>query len=181
MTTSRAELTSGPYTFNLITGTSYTTVELAVTETGDIVVTGPLNLSHVLAKTLVDHKAGWIGARLQHLAVVAAQNRFTNGPCPRCLVSVGSLHMDHCTVARCAFTGLQRFGCGHGGDRCRTTWSGQWPGDAECIEYGFYSRIGPNGWESCSADASDAMPDINRLYSECRWDVRTQRMVLPDS
>ncbi|MGW1496654.1 hypothetical protein [Streptomyces sp. NPDC002402] len=181
MTIRRAELTSGRYSFNLITSTSYTTVELAVTEAGEIVVTGPLNLSHVQARALIDHKAGWIGARLQHLVAVAAEGLSARGPCPRCFVAVGSFHVDHCTIARCALTGLQRSGCLHRGDRCRTNWSGQWPGYAECIEFGFYSRIGPNGWESCSADAADAMPDLNRLYSECRWDVRTQRMVFPDS
>ncbi|MEV6740091.1 hypothetical protein AB0N14_25355 [Streptomyces sp. NPDC051104] len=73
-----------------------------------------------------------------------------------------------CDVARCAETGLQRLGCGHHGNACNTRWTGHWPGDAECIEYGFLINLGPD---------REPMPDLNRLYAECDWDPTQQRMV----
>ncbi|GHE09231.1 hypothetical protein [Streptomyces alanosinicus] len=98
--------------------------------------------------------------------------------CPDCSASPGTLHADRCDIARCAFTGLQRTHC-HPGNTCNTVWTGQIPGEAECIEYGFYCRIGPGGYEPCNADDADAAPDYNRLYRDCRWDPTTQRMTLP--
>lgn len=179
MALARRTLSSGPYIVTVITSTSYTTIELAVTETGEITVTGPLALTDEAVRTLLEHKEAWIFARLQHLVDAAADAQSADGPCPSCYVPVGSLHTDYCSLARCAFTGLQRSGCDHRTDRCRTRWSGRLPGEAECHEYGFYARLGPNGWESCPADHPDAMPDFNRLYAECRWDMRAQRMRLP--
>ncbi|MCZ1001228.1 hypothetical protein O1M63_29245 [Streptomyces mirabilis] len=88
--------------------------------------------------------------------------------CPDCAVSPGNVHLDGCDVARCAVTGYQRRGCTHTDDKCNTRWTGIWPGDAECIEYGFVIDLGPD---------EDPMPDLNRLYRECDWDPDQQRMV----
>lgn len=88
--------------------------------------------------------------------------------CPDCAVSPGELHLDRCDVARCAITGYQRLGCTHYGTACNTRWTGEWPGSAECIEYGFLIDLGPG---------DESMPDLNRLYVECDWDVDQQRMV----
>ncbi|MFJ3169325.1 hypothetical protein ACIPJK_00950 [Streptomyces roseus] len=94
--------------------------------------------------------------------------------CPDCSVLPGQLHRHGCDVARCAETGRQRLGCPHPGASCNTRWSGHWPGDAECWEYGFLIHPGPEG----EASGLPPMPDLNRLYTECDWDPSRQRMVL---
>ncbi|MFF0742157.1 YgjP-like metallopeptidase domain-containing protein [Streptomyces sp. NPDC004111] len=96
--------------------------------------------------------------------------------CPNCLTPPNKLHAGHCDLARCAFTGRQRYEC-H--PDCNTIWTGKFPGQAECEEYGFYWRTGPNGYEHCNANAPGADHDYNRLYAECTWDIATQRMTLP--
>jgi hypothetical protein len=89
--------------------------------------------------------------------------------CPDCGVEPGTLHLHNlCDVARCADTGFQRLGCGHKGTACNTVWTGHWPGEAECHEYGFLLDHGPG---------QQAFPDLNRLYVECEWDPEEQRMV----
>uniref|UniRef100_UPI000A4793D8 hypothetical protein n=1 Tax=Streptomyces kanamyceticus TaxID=1967 RepID=UPI000A4793D8 len=65
------------------------------------------------------------------------------------------------------------------GSTCNTTWTGQFPGQAECDEYGFYCRPTTDGYEPCPADTPGAMHDFNRLYREGRWDPAAQRMALP--
>ncbi|MFB7575389.1 hypothetical protein [Streptomyces sp. NPDC056165] len=82
---------------------------------------------------------------------------------PDCGVSRGSFHRD-----RCAKTGYQRLGCTHTGRTCNTRWTGRWPGDAECIEYGFVIDLGPD---------EEPLPDLNRFYAECDWDPAQQRIV----
>lgn len=50
-----------------------------------------------------------------------------------------------------------------------TTWTGEWPGVAECRERGWYAQDGHGPdprWGSfcpCSADTPGAIPDLNRL------------------
>ncbi|WP_432008794.1 YgjP-like metallopeptidase domain-containing protein [Streptomyces bacillaris] len=97
--------------------------------------------------------------------------------CPTCSAHPGQLHADHCTLARCSLTGRQRTRC-HA--TCHTVWTGKHPGQEECEEYGWYCRPTPNGHhEPCNADDPEAMHDYIRLYRTCRWDIATQRMVLP--
>jgi len=65
-------------------------------------------------------------------------------------------------------------------------WTGLWPGDAECIEYGFYSYFGPvpkgedgaGRWVPCSKDHPGAGPDLNRLMAECVWSRKLKKFVL---
>lgn len=97
---------------------------------------------------------------------------------PDCATAPGTLHADRCDLARCAITGFQRAHC-HPSNTCNTVWTGRPPGEPECIEYGFYCRPTPDGYEPCNADDTGAMHDFNRLYRECRWDPSTQRMTLP--
>lgn len=98
--------------------------------------------------------------------------------CPSCEVAPGNPHGELCTLALCAITGRQRYVCGHRRRGCNTVWTGEYPGLAEAIEYGFYAHLVPGrGWQECAADAPDTMPDLNRLYRECQWDRRRQRMV----
>lgn len=63
-------------------------------------------------------------------------------------------------------------------------WTGIWPGSAECVEYGFYSKWvegkgiagAPGGWVICDADDPEAGPNLNRLneWGGCTWS-RTER------
>jgi hypothetical protein len=85
--------------------------------------------------------------------------------CPDCDAGIGQAHDDRCDVARCLATGLQRLG--HKSCRCpRDVWTGRWPGEAECTEFGW--MLGPG------------MPDFNRLMTTATWDPATRRWTRPD-
>jgi hypothetical protein len=103
----------------------------------------------------------------------------TTTACPDCQVAPGQRHEDGCDIARCARTGTQRLQCGH--DDCNTTaWTGRWPGEAECEEYGWYIREQPGiGWVPCPADYPEAEHDLMRLATHCRWDTTLQRWIRP--
>ena len=89
--------------------------------------------------------------------------------CPDCGVKVGELHDPGCDVERCRLCGQQAIGhhCDPkeieklGG---QLAWTGLWPGDAECIEFGFITVGG--------------RPDINRLYRKAKWSPEQGRFVL---
>ena len=64
----------------------------------------------------------------------------------------------------------------------RLPWTGEYPGSAECREYGFWcywdeNRLTP--WVRCDADHPKAGPDLNRLMTSCRWDAEKGKFVLP--
>src|SRR5262245_2702879 len=125
----------------------------------------------------------------------------TSNYCPGCAVPPGEAHDNGCDVARCMLTGQQRLVCqaiadegpnapdGHGGtvdiqpshpgeDCGRDVWTGTWPGEAECIEFGWYARFTPGqGWVRCERDDSDpeVVPDLNRLIINARWDRELTR------
>jgi hypothetical protein len=87
--------------------------------------------------------------------------------CPDCHVGIGQAHLEGCDVARCLATGLQRLGhlrsC-----RCpRDVWTGRWPGEVECEEFGWMRGPG--------------MPDLNRLLTTATWDPATCRWTRPDT
>lgn len=115
---------------------------------------------------VVDPAPSWIDAR-----------------CPDCYVPAGIVHVDGCDVARCLLTGQQRLlhvlgGVDH--DCGRQVWIGEWPGVAECREFGWWSRWDEgSGWVSCASDAPGATEDLNRLHrGEAVWDQETQRWQL---
>ena|GEM_PF-3008169 len=106
--------------------------------------------------------------------------------CHDCAVEPGQPHLDGCDVARCLATGRQRLDCDCG--QCgKDVWTGEWPGLAECREYGFWCYWhGPEwpdasprgrGWVRCEADHPKAREDLNRLHSECRWDKSSGKWV----
>ncbi|MEU5426518.1 YgjP-like metallopeptidase domain-containing protein [Streptomyces olivoreticuli] len=134
-----------------------------------------LGLHSVADKNTYEHqvRALWLG-------------RFTTtdttpaDACRACSAPRNTFHAENCATARCARTGRQRRDCGHEGPDCNTIWTGQHPGHAECTEYGFFYRRTPGqGYEPCNADDPLAEPDLTRLYRECVWDIRTQRLTLP--
>lgn len=56
-------------------------------------------------------------------------------------------------------------------------WTGEWPGITQCREYNFWCYWGPP-WIRCSKEYPEATEDLNTLYTECRWDIEKQKMVL---
>ena len=135
--------------------------------------------------------------------------------CGDCGVAVGELHRWGCDIEQCPMCGGQLLTCGCWFDVAgidvsgevteadhakvkaaieaagRIPWSGEWPGMAECREYGFYCYCDPRGygnpamhygWMPCEKDHPKAQPDMNRLMRECAWDRTAKKWVLkPDS
>jgi hypothetical protein len=90
-------------------------------------------------------------------------------------------HQDGCDVARCLRSGGQRVLCPAQGtdfhDCGREVWTGWWPGEWECREWGWFSRWVPpeeyqvhGRWERCGADHPGASEDLNRLHTHAHWD-----------
>lgn len=100
------------------------------------------------------------------------------GKCPDCGVEPGQAHLEGCDVERCPTCGGQYISCGHTAPH-RLPWSGEWPGVAECREFGWYALFSPSdGWVRCGADQSGAHPDLNRLHTDATWDRQAKRFVL---
>lgn len=99
--------------------------------------------------------------------------------CPDCGVAPGQPHQRLCDVTRCQICGEQQLSCPHPEPETEPLWLGISPGEAECIEYGWFARFDPGkpGWISCEPDAPGATPDLNRLHAEATWNG--QRWVKP--
>ncbi|MGW2401774.1 hypothetical protein ACWCYY_34995 [Kitasatospora sp. NPDC001664] len=107
-------------------------------------------------------------------------NGTTASRCPDCQVEPGDLHQEDCDIALCAQSGRQLQMCDHDQDdeRCLSIWTGEWPGAAECREWGWFVRATPDpvlGLVPCPADDPDAVEDLNRLLTGARWDPAAQR------
>ena len=117
--------------------------------------------------------------------------------CPDCQVVPGQVHEVGCDVARCTLCGWQRLSCEHRdslddgeyySDKAWSTWTGRWPGDLECEEFGWWvqDRCAEGlRFVACSPDAPGARADLNRLrYEEIRgvirWSAHDQRYVMND-
>jgi hypothetical protein len=101
--------------------------------------------------------------------------------CSDCGARVGEKHDGGCDVARCLQTGGQRLSCGETHDCGSDVWTGDWPGDAECREFGWWvqDRCAEGmGWVPCAPDAPGATEDLNRLAYDARWDSGQRRWVL---
>jgi len=112
-----------------------------------------------------------------------------NKPCPDCGAAVGEHHHHLCDVQRCPVCGGQYISC------CGVpeediaeqglefaVWTGEWPGVAECKEYGWYCiRDERWGWLECGEDMPGAVADLNRLYRDAVWDAKRGRFVVKKS
>lgn len=98
--------------------------------------------------------------------------------CADCGVTPGRPHDDGCDVARCLVTGLQRLACGESHDCGQQVWTGRWPGDAECEEFG-WQAVFEHGrsWVCCTRNTPGAVRDLNRLYDQAVRDSVRQRWV----
>jgi len=62
-------------------------------------------------------------------------------------------------------------------------WTGEWPGIAECREYGFWCLwdeanrrwMGWPKFKNITAETPGAQEDLNRLVGVCRWDIDAQK------
>lgn len=100
--------------------------------------------------------------------------------CPECGVAPGRPHAVDCDIARCLYHGGQRWRCQPGWHDCgQDVWTGQWPGEADAIALGLWSRWLPTGrWELCPPDAPGARPALSFLRPpHARWDRDQQRFV----
>src|SRR5262249_18838244 len=62
-------------------------------------------------------------------------------------------------------------------DEERLPWTGEWPGERECREFGWWTKpnlAGP-GYMPCEPDDPEAGPDLNRLRRDAVWDGRQTR------
>lgn len=99
-------------------------------------------------------------------------------PCPDCGVQVGENHAKNCDVPRCRVCGFQRLSCRLDGKHLTAkpvAWTGRWPGEVECEEFGLWSKwVLGKGWIECSPDDPAAGPDVNTLGAmgargELKW------------
>ena len=101
--------------------------------------------------------------------------------CHDCGAAPGELHGACCDVEPCPYCGRQLLTCDHWfktpreGDRI--PWTGEWPGTAECKEFGWFARPGAKGWESCDPSHPQAWPDLGRLHLEATWDRKGKRWI----
>ena len=101
-------------------------------------------------------------------------SRATKTACPDCNVEAGSAHAAGCDVERCRCCGGQAISCDCPAEAVaalpRLPWTGLWPGEAECIEFGWFaSWDSVRGWLKCLPTDPGAGPDLNRLYAEAVW------------
>ena len=95
--------------------------------------------------------------------------------CHDCGAKPGEEHNPGCDVERCSVCKGQFIGCGcEGHDSSKVKWTGWWPGELECVNRGWFSRMIPGkmGWHPCKWYDPDATPDMNRwaVFSICGED-----------
>lgn len=123
--------------------------------------------------------------------------------CPDCGAKPGERHRDGCDVERCSLCGHQALSCdcvrtfvGLDGDSDltdhdfevfdrhvdefggRLRWTGEWPGYAECQEFGWFCKWSPvDMWVTCDESDPEVRPDLNKLYSSARWNSLQRKWV----
>lgn len=113
-------------------------------------------------------------------------NPFEPKPCPDCGAEIGQLHAPACDVEQCPYCGGQLLSCccdglgiGEVPADDRLPWSGRWPGEPECEEFGWFAELVPGGgWKPVDGKpGASASPDLNRLHVQACWDWKKKRFV----
>lgn len=113
-------------------------------------------------------------------------NPFEPKACPDCGAEIGQLHAPTCDVEQCPYCGHQLLSCccdglgiGEVPADDRMPWSGRWPGEAECEEFGWFAElVAGSGWKSVEGKPGpSAIPDLNRLHVMARWNRKKKRFV----
>lgn len=118
--------------------------------------------------------------------------------CQDCGARPGEAHGGGCDTAVCVHTGQQRIQCGigvpeftgpvltgwrdydpHPGEDCgQDIWTGHWPGELDAIRLGWWCYFAPGqdpSWVRCGPDHPQALPDLNRLAIDGKWDKDLRR------
>jgi hypothetical protein len=107
----------------------------------------------------------------------------TDERCPCCGVLPGEWHLRGCEVEQCPYCGGQALRCDSPDDPIplddRLRWTGQWPGEAEAIQFGWFCKRGRSGWKPCRKYDPEAVPDLNRVRREAVWDRDEKRYTKP--
>jgi hypothetical protein len=108
-----------------------------------------------------------------------------NRRCPDCGVLPTTIHRPGCDVEACPKCGHQLISCGCDTETLAAEdlvpWTGEWPGTAECEEFGWwavFNTAGP-GWVAVPLGTEEATHDLNRLYTDAVWDKTHKRWRLP--
>lgn len=84
--------------------------------------------------------------------------------CPDCGVRIGQPHEAGCDVERCSVCKIQKIQCGCEEHKPQiTSWTGEWPGVAECRMRGRWAVLTDRGWQRCQEDVPGATEDLGRL------------------
>jgi hypothetical protein len=100
--------------------------------------------------------------------------------CHDCGASPGSLHQPGCDAEQCPGCGdhFASCDCPARQKRRRLPWTGAWPGEEQCRQFGWFARPVPGaGRVPCGEGDPGAQPDLDRLFKEARWDRRAGRFV----
>lgn len=101
--------------------------------------------------------------------------------CHDCGASPGELHQHGCDTERCPVCGGQAISGCHPNvsDSDRMPWSGEWPGVAECREYGLWCYWDEKNrrWVKCNNDYPGATEDLNSLVKVCQWSQTQKRWI----
>ena len=101
--------------------------------------------------------------------------------CPDCNVSVQEIHFEGCDISRCKIHGSQLLKCrllNQSNECSPTKFSGFFPGTEEAIKRGWYSYLDDdNTWQSCASTHPEASPDVNRVFTELKWDSQSERFI----
>lgn len=94
--------------------------------------------------------------------------------CHDCGAKPGETHMGGCDVEHCSWCGGQVLMCGGCKDKKGkmrhdpffARWTGLWPGSAECMALGLFSKFSlETGWVKTTANDPEGRPDLNTFYS----------------
>ena len=122
----------------------------------------------------------------------APKTRGNSGPgpgpknCPDCHAGLGEIHRDGCDVEACPACGGQLLSCDcpsnspqwkERWEARRIAWSGEFPGVAECREFGWWCQRNPDGpgYVPVPAGTPGAYYNLNKLAVDATWDADAGR------